>query len=46
MSSVAGEALTEHLSDILPALLSCISQASDEQQLTHVCSHTFREDLF
>ncbi|CAB4017482.1 eIF-2-alpha kinase activator GCN1-like, partial [Paramuricea clavata] len=35
MSSVAGEALTDHLSDILPALLSCISQASDEQQLTH-----------
>ncbi len=36
MSSVAGEALTDHLSDILPALLRCISQATDEQ---NVCTH-------
>ena len=41
MSSVAGEALTAHLTDILPALLRCISEATDEQQVCIFHKHRY-----
>ena len=41
MSSVAGEALTGHLADILPALLRCISEATDEQHVCIISTHVF-----
>ena len=46
MSSVAGQALTHHLSDILPALLRCISQATDEQQQSDVRRNHNLENFF